>query len=153
MSVADQETYRRTIQRVFKYTDREYFQWQTDLLNTKVSALLTHVSVMIAVCTGIAFMAGAKGGEAPLLQMAFLVEVVAYIAITVPCLRILWLTSSSTLGKLEDSDSGIVDALLKRVAERRIWYISTLIATVVVTGLFTLTLAWKLILMSGRFQG
>lgn len=114
-----------------------------DALNSKVSALLTHVSVMVAVSTG--FFLALKLNPLGLVDFIMAFEIAIYLVVTLLCLRVLWITSYNywTFDSFSASDVP-VDRFLAIVSVRKSIYIASLNLTLITTVVFLFTLIVKI---------
>ena len=104
-------------------------------LNQKTSALLTHVSIMMAVIT--TFLGTSGHGAGQKLDVLLVTEMVAYLLICMICLRTIWVSSSSSY-RASDEGRGIshIDRLILITAGRRRVYRWALIGTMLITLAF-----------------
>jgi hypothetical protein len=108
-----------------------------DVLNTKISALLTHVSLMIAVSAVFFDWASKPTGHLPFLEWMLLAEIVAYVLISLLCLRGIWITGYSSFLEHKGDPT---EVFFKIVGARRTVYYIAISSTIFVTVAFLATL-------------
>lgn len=111
----------------------------SDSLNSKISGLLSHISIMIAI---LSFFLSQMGDfkRIDFFTFAITIEIIFYLCFTVGCLRGLFITSPrSLLEKGKESTNHIIMIIRRR---RRI-YLLSLKGTIIVTIAFLITLAEK----------
>jgi len=118
---------------------------QTEVLNAKVTGLLTHVSVMLAVCTVMFTTAWQRNGIVDLFGKLLLLEIMGYLVITLLCLPVLFLAGyrSFLAHKKRRHDLTYLDVLMFITARRRRLYSIAIWGTVLVTVAFIITVAAK----------
>lgn len=70
-----------------------------DALNSKISALLTHVSLMIAISTGFFIWTASPRANLGAIGVSLFAEIVGYVLISALCLRGIWITGYRTFQK------------------------------------------------------
>ncbi len=99
-----------------------------DVLNAKTSALLTHVSIMIAVSTAMLFFS--RGPEAIVTSRLLLIEIALYASISLLCIYTVRITGPNSF-KSRNGDA--VFELVSIVRRRRNTYNVALMLTVLAT--------------------
>jgi len=125
-----------------------------DVLNSKISALLTHVSIMIAIL--MIFYNSANVSEANLdtkitamtidaAKSLMIVETCMYIVASLFCVLGIWITGPSSFLGHEDNPT---DRLIDIIGRRRKCFIIALWITIFVTVTFLVTLLIELLLIN-----
>ena len=127
-------------------SEEEFLQHQVDVIDRKTSALLTHVSIIIAV---IAFLAE-KSSLGPL-RYIYSAELVLYIAVAVACLRCVRIIGPHSLMKrsisytttgsgIDDIKRKVLELYRTQVQSRRELYRLILDITVIITIALLITI-------------
>lgn len=118
----------------------------SELILSKTTALLTHVSIMIAISTALFNYYKEKSSELWFIRYLFMIEIVGYIFITLLCLRALfqteWNCAFNNFGTLKSYH-------LINQRRRRLYYMIALRLTFLFTFLLGLTLFVSLYMESG----
>jgi len=125
--------------------DGEFSFYVLDTIDAKSSALLTHVSIMIAATVAMYFWVK----DEPLWAHIVLIEILGYIIISIGCLR----NIMSIYPKAGDSDVDVLsNRILKIVERRRKIYITCLVATAAMTIALIVTIATHTLIHAGLFH-
>ncbi|MGO8737467.1 hypothetical protein [Rhodoblastus sp.] len=116
-----------------RYRDFIYLMMGT--VDTKVSALLTHISLIIA---ALVFIYSSKAGVSGMFKNMIMVEIVAYLILTVFCLRCIRMTIRLSSGSAASENDALAIELYKRRATYN-WTSNVTVAVTVAT-IFTLVL-------------
>ncbi len=137
-----------------------------DFLNTKVGALLTHVSLMVVISTWfLTYGRPSYGIEGPPLSpcviryvwwvnVSLVFEVVFYIVITFLCLSAIWIThprmynSINTESIADETIKNAVQLFLREVAYRKFYYRIAIWSTFVTSVVFIVSIIIKFILLN-----
>ena len=117
-----------------------------DILNTKVSALLQHVSIMTAI--SFAMLIWSRGSDARLdvFDLIMIFEVCGYVVITLLCLRGIWVTDYRSF---EGAMRHETERLVAIILNRRATYRAAVIGTFAITLCFMATFVGKLVVSFG----
>jgi hypothetical protein len=122
--------------------NRQYIYRMLDAIDTKVSGMLTHISLLIAALVFIYSSLIDKGGNV-FFKIVIMTEICAYLILTIFCLRAIRMTSKLSNAKSEAAADALAiesDALALEFYKRRTAYNWTSNMTVFVTTFTILTL-------------
>ncbi|MEL7300928.1 MAG: hypothetical protein AAFM92_11140 [Pseudomonadota bacterium] len=117
-----------------------------DNLNSKAAALLTHISVMIAVTAFVFYFLYPNRQEVDVWGWLILSEMVSYILLTLPCVAPLYVTNfySFDLKRLS-TKTPVRDGLLEAYVRRRNCFYISYFGCILFTIFFALTVLGKLL--------
>ena len=140
---------REVIQREAEYFERianikkkgsgEQILRHTDILNAKTAALLRHVSMMAAISMGLfAYLYRPPYSEIDILGVGFVILIVFNIAVSVVCLRGIFITDSGSFKRTDETPQETLSVILWK--RRRSFYASLYASYVSSTSLVALIL-------------
>ena len=112
----------------------------TDILNSKISGLLTHISIMMAI---LGFFLADNQNSHKIITLMVAGEMVLYLILAIGCLLGLYITNPLTLQGHENAAADRLTLILRR---RRRIYLFSLKGTIAVTIAFFATLLCKMYL-------
>jgi hypothetical protein len=107
-----------------------------DIINNRTSALLTHISIMIAILSVILTQFG-DFKKVDLFTELVTLEIVSYLIFSIGCLQALFIINPTTFFRYKEQISDYWCIILRR---RRRIYLASLTGTIVVTVAFLITL-------------
>jgi hypothetical protein len=115
-----------------------------DVINSRIGALLAHVSVMIAVAIVTFSQIYIKETKLDVFDDLIIADIIGYVCTTLACLLGLAVVSNYDFRNCK-SDQDIVDTYILAVSKRRQWYRCAYHATWILTVIFMISIMVKVI--------